>query len=179
MDVMSGNEQVAASLNKVIKILEDLRNVTEGTLGGGTGSASDGRRLSSEAALIERFHPKVALSAALDYKHRRLREQFFGTDLFGEPIWDMLLDLFVHSHNGRRTSVSNLVAASMAPGTTGLRYVSLLCEAGLAQRVKSESDKRVTYLELTDSAKVLLGKYYAARDGFLEPQNDNARYADA
>lgn len=163
---MQDDQQVTASLDDVIRILENLRKHAPNGLIVEAGCPPQSRRLPSENSVAERLEPKAAASAATDYKHRRLREKIFGADLFGEPMWDMLLDLYVQSHEGRRTTVSNLVAASVSASTTGLRCVSLMCDAGLVRREKSSSDKRVTYIELTESARLLIFKYYAARDGY-------------
>jgi hypothetical protein len=49
---------------------------------------------------------------------RRLRNQFFADELFADPAWDMLLDLFAAGLEKRRVSVSSLCIAAAVPPTT-------------------------------------------------------------
>lgn len=76
------------------------------------------------------------------------RQKFVPSSLLGEPVWDMLLDLFSREVLKKPTSVSSACVASRVPPTTALRYVTLMEKNGLIQRFDSEEDKRVTYLKL-------------------------------
>ncbi|WP_315760801.1 hypothetical protein [Sphingomonas sp. Y38-1Y] len=81
---------------------------------------------------------------------RRKRDDVFsGYDVFGEPSWDILLDLFVMGEVGHKVSVSSAVIASCAPATTGLRHLSIMVEAGLIERVPDSLDKRRCFVRLT------------------------------
>lgn len=73
-----------------------------------------------------------------------------SADLFGEPSWDMLLDLFIAQGRERPVSVSSACIASSMPQSTALRYVGLLEKVGLIRRAKDPQDGRRHYLELTD-----------------------------
>lgn len=84
------------------------------------------------------------------YKIRRSRSRVLPADLFAEPAWDMLLDLFVQRSNGRRVTVTSLCIASGVPPTTALRWISGLIESDLVTRVESERDRRKAYIVLTD-----------------------------
>lgn len=86
------------------------------------------------------------------YGVRRERDNQFPRGLFGEPAWDMLLDLFVNTRRGRTVSVTSLCIASAVPATTALRYIALLEERGLLQRIPAQHDRRVSYVELTRKA---------------------------
>lgn len=88
---------------------------------------------------------------------RRRREQIFGADLFGEPIWDMLLDLFANASEGRQVSVSSLCIASGAPTTTALRYVAMLVDRGLLLRFRDARDGRRVLIELSPPTHEQLG----------------------
>ena len=83
------------------------------------------------------------------YKSRRVRARYFDKNLFGEPIWDMLLDIFVHQSSGLPVSVKTLCLASDVPETTALRYIALLVETGLIARKNDERDRRRIFLSLT------------------------------
>lgn len=83
-------------------------------------------------------------------RSRRLRAQFFTGDLFADPAWDMLLDLFAAGLEGRRVSVSSLCIAAAVPPTTALRWISTLHEAELFERHADPSDRRRAYIALSD-----------------------------
>ncbi len=88
--------------------------------------------------------------AAAIYRGRRSRERIFaGLDLFAEPAWDILLDLFVAAGKHHLISVSSAsIAATVAP-TTGLRWINILSELGLVARSSDSDDRRRTFLRLT------------------------------
>jgi DNA-binding MarR family transcriptional regulator len=69
--------------------------------------------------------------------------------LFGEPAWDLLLDLFASEHEGKSVSISSACLAASVPATTGLRHVTKLEEQGLVTRV-SAPDRRMSLLKLTE-----------------------------
>lgn len=83
-------------------------------------------------------------------KLRRSRERLLDARLFGEPSWDILLELFVAYCDGKPVTVSAIAQASAAPTTTGLRYITLLAEAGLVERSKAGHDRRTVVVTLTD-----------------------------
>lgn len=86
---------------------------------------------------------------------RRMRAQFFADELFADPAWDMLLDLFAAELERRQVSVSSLCIAAAVPPTTALRWIGTLHEAGLFERQADPSDRRRAYIGL--SAKGLEG----------------------
>lgn len=86
---------------------------------------------------------------------RRMRAQFFADELFADPAWDMLLDLFAAGLERRQVSVSSLCIAAAVPPTTALRWIGTLHDAGLFERQADPSDRRRAYIGL--SAKGLEG----------------------
>lgn len=81
---------------------------------------------------------------------RRLRGQFFEGELFADPAWDMLLDLFASELERRRVSVSSLCIAAAVPPTTALRWIGTMHDAGLFERHADPSDRRRAYIALSD-----------------------------
>ncbi|WP_242128458.1 MarR family transcriptional regulator [Sphingobium sp. Sx8-8] len=79
---------------------------------------------------------------------RRRRDQLLGADLFGEPIWDMCLDLFANAVEGRPVSISSLCIASGTSTTTALRHIAMLVDRGLLLRRQDASDGRRVLVEL-------------------------------
>jgi DNA-binding MarR family transcriptional regulator len=93
------------------------------------------------------------------YALRRRRDAMLPADLFGEPAWDMLLDLFVQQSQGRTVSVTSLCIASATPQTTALRYITLMEAAGLITRAHCASDQRVVWLTMVPRVLARLGAY--------------------
>lgn len=93
---------------------------------------------------------------------RRLRERFLPPDLFGEPAWDMLLDLFAARIERVKVAVSSLCIAGAVPPTTALRTIRLMTEQGLFARIADPADKRRVFIELTDQTASAMQSYIAA-----------------
>jgi hypothetical protein len=79
--------------------------------------------------------------------------------IYGEPAWDMLLDLYLRQKTGMRSSVTSACIGSHAPHTTALRYVSALCDAGWLERVVDECDRRRNWLSLSREGESRLDRY--------------------
>lgn len=99
--------------------------------------------------------------ATTEYKNRKKRANFFPSDIFfGEPAWDILLDLAIQKCAGREISVTSACIASGAPMTTALRWVSVLEAEGLAMRQQDPMDKRRFFLAITDAGFEKIYEYY-------------------
>lgn len=99
---------------------------------------------------------RLATLASVIYQSRRKRSAHLAGSLFAEPAWDMLLDLFVSSVQGRRLSVTSLCIASDVPPTTALRWLADLEEHQLAERRPVPHDRRVSEVLLTDRGRRLM-----------------------
>lgn len=94
------------------------------------------------------------------YYDRRLRGDVFPfPGLFGEPAWDILLDLHIAGREQKPISVTSACIGAAAPTTTALRYLSRLEELSLVQRTGDPADRRRTLLQLTDKAASLMELY--------------------
>ncbi|MCP5396287.1 MAG: hypothetical protein H6918_06085 [Sphingomonadaceae bacterium] len=105
--------------------------------------------------------PLLASLANAEYQQRRDREKFFEADLLGEPAWDILLDLFVQEARDKKTSVTSACIASGAAPTTALRYIEMLVQKGLVEKVPSTTDSRVTFVRLTSASRKTMTAYLA------------------
>ncbi len=103
--------------------------------------------------------PRVVRSTI---RTRRLRDQHFPSDLFADPAWDMLLDLYAARLEGRRVSVSSLCIAAAVPPTTALRWIGTLHDASLFGREADPTDKRRAHITLTERAATGMRGYFAA-----------------
>ena len=83
---------------------------------------------------------------------RTARREFFSDDLFADPAWDMLLDLYALECEQRRTSVSKLCMAAGVPPTTALRWIDKLQSEGLIVRASDPMDGRRIWVSLSTTA---------------------------
>ncbi|MDR3471689.1 MAG: response regulator [Devosia sp.] len=81
-------------------------------------------------------------AAQLLLKARQKRDAIFGTDLFDDPTWHIMLDLYSSTLHGRTVTVSDLCVASGSPATTALRRLGMLADLGLIVRLPDVSDRR-------------------------------------
>lgn len=138
-------------------------------------AAEDG--ISKTNSVFDLFHAResnidpdyLTFFAKEMYNARRIRSRHFDKNIFGEPAWDMLLDLYVRSNSGHRTSVKSLCLASDVPETTALRWIGLLVDAALVIRKDDESDRRRVFLSLTPSGKAAIRCYLIEVTNFIRP----------
>ena len=97
-------------------------------------------------------------------RHRRMREQYFPADLFADPSWDMLLDLYAARLERQPVSVSSLCIAAAVPATTALRWIKTMTEAGLFVRESDPNDGRRIFIALTQPTFESMGRYFEALD---------------
>lgn len=95
------------------------------------------------------------------YRSRRLRPRVFADDaLFGEPAWDMLLDLFIAEADGKRLSVTAACIGSAVPTSTALRWLIILEDRGLVRRENDPTDARRVFLQLTGDGYAKMANYF-------------------
>lgn len=94
------------------------------------------------------MHAQSAIGAAL--KARQSRSRYLPRDLFGEPAWDMLLDLMRARHIEEAVSVTSLCIASAVPPSTALRHMAALERHGLLKRAGDITDGRRVIVTITD-----------------------------
>lgn len=92
---------------------------------------------------------------------RRERARYFANELFADPAWDMMLDLFHAELTHQRVSVSSLCIASGVPATTALRWLKTLVDEGICIRRPDERDSRRIYVELMPEVSDALRRYLA------------------
>ncbi len=95
------------------------------------------------------------------YALRRRRHRFLSADLFGEPTWDILLDLFIAAHEGRRVPTTSACIGAHVPPTTALRWLRILEARGLVEREEDGRDGRRTFVRLSKRG-------LAAMAGFMQ-----------
>ncbi|HWT42154.1 MAG TPA: JAB domain-containing protein [Sphingopyxis sp.] len=105
---------------------------------------------------------RILGNAKATLRRKILRRQLLGAaDLFGEPAWDMLLDLFVHECEGKQLSMSSLCVAAAIPESSAMRLAQRLCDAGLLCRVPDPGDGRRSFMKIAPDTAHRLRAYFA------------------
>ena len=94
--------------------------------------------------------------------NRQARARFFDPELFGDPAWDMLLDLTAAHGEGAQVSVTSLCIAAGVPATTALRWLTQMVESGIFVRVPDPADRRRAFIALSDKAVAAMSGYFAS-----------------
>lgn len=94
---------------------------------------------------------QLAAIARREFHNRRRRDSLIGHDLFAEPAWDMLLDLYIQHHRGQPVTVDRLCMSAGAASTTVLRWLGLLVERELV--IRSSSAEKDGVIRVTLSAR--------------------------
>lgn len=95
---------------------------------------------------------------------RRARAPFFrgDSDLFGEPAWDILLDIFIAQERGIKVPASTACIDLGMPVATSLRWIALIEQRGLIERVSDPDCAERSLLRLTIRARMALQAYLEA-----------------
>jgi DNA-binding MarR family transcriptional regulator len=93
-------------------------------------------------------------------KLRASRRDAFGANLFGEPSWDILLQLYDAQFSGRAESVSSLCVSSGVPPTTALRWLTVHEREGQISRTPDPKDGRRVFINLTEQATAALDRIF-------------------
>ncbi len=89
-------------------------------------------------------------TAKADARARRRRQELFPGIQVADPAWDLMLELFIHSAEGRRISVTGLGLSANVPGATVLRWLAMFQEGGLIQREPDPLDRRRIWVRLSE-----------------------------
>lgn len=103
----------------------------------------------------------VTSTARLLYWERRRRLQHFPEMErdFGEPAWDIILDLFIANRERRPVSISSACIAAEVPSTTALRWIVHLEEQEVIYREADPKDRRRWHLHLSEPVVTAMENY--------------------
>lgn len=109
--------------------------------------------------------PPGAELAAWLLMARRVREEVLGAELFSDPAWDIILDIYAAEARGERIQISSLAPMSGVPSSTARRWAHKLEALGLLERDRDERDQRLSYIRLSqyghDRIKLLIKRITA------------------
>lgn len=160
--------QISQQVEAIARSLDRLGHAPSGP---GPSALGEFRRnyAPAEASIFAGFGREEAASPSLPdpqvvrqmIANRQARSRFFDPALFGEPAWDMLLDLTAARGEGARVSVTSLCIAAAVPATTALRWLTQMVESGIFQRVPDPADRRRAFIALSDNAIAAMAAYFA------------------
>ncbi len=112
---------------------------------------------------LQQRRRKYAEMARATYAKRRKRVAIFGDpELFGEPGWDILLDLYIAQIEEKPVSVSSACIGSASPPTTGLRWLGVLADQKLVEREHDPDDQRRVLVRLSEKGLSAMDAYFAS-----------------
>jgi DNA-binding MarR family transcriptional regulator len=94
------------------------------------------------------------------FENKRLRYIIVSQDLFSDPYWDILVELFHARLRCKNITVSAIATAGNMPQTTGLRYIESLLAMEYIYREKDDWDGRKVFVRISDKAFLLMKEYY-------------------
>lgn len=149
--------------DKLRSLAEDLQNLAAALFP--APDPLDPGDAASDLSLYTRVDPDDRLDlvelARRAYRSRRLRSDVFkGDQLFGEPAWDMLLDLFIAEADHRPLSITAACIGAAVPTSTALRWLMVLEERGLVRRENDPSDARRVFIHLTSEGYTKMIAYF-------------------
>lgn len=145
--------------DRLLQISEEVSRIA-----GSLAQLSLGAGFAPRSAIIERNADSAPVShEAVSWliRARRERARYLDSDLFFDPVWDILLDLLRAELAQQRVSVSSLCIAACVPATTALRYLKTMFEKGMIIRRADQHDGRRIFVELSPDVSRALREYFA------------------
>lgn len=156
----NGIQKDAADASRLASISQELADIAARLFGEAATGAVSGAAIGSGATITpepdhchapaDQQERLLGLARGI-YDSRRLRARVFSAELlFGEPAWDILLDLFIAELEGKPLSVTAACIGAAVPTSTGLRWLAILEDQGLVRRENDPRDARRVFLHLTE-----------------------------
>lgn len=158
----AGSDQAMGIARQVADMAQGLAALADRLVGQNAAAATDMAEADCIAFLESQF------------RIRRLRGRHLPGLSFGEPAWDILLDLAVAQFWHRETSVTSLCIAADVPSTTALRWINSMTRAGLIVRRHCNRDGRRSFLAISPASYQAM--LTLAADALRADQKVRARY---
>ena len=119
-------------------------------------------RIASVPASASQSQPISEMTIRTVIRLRRNRDRFFTADLFADPAWDILLELYLSEFSQQRVPTTSLCAAAAVPFTTALRWMKHLEKVGLICRHQDPTDGRRFFVSLTPDGRKRMDDYFSS-----------------
>ena len=83
-------------------------------------------------------------------------ERYMNPGLFGDPAFDILLDLYASEVEGNVVYVTSSADVTRLPLSTVMRYIVLLEREGLIDRTTDVADKRLVVVAFTNKGRAAM-----------------------
>lgn len=101
-------------------------------------------------------------NAETSVRRRILRNQLLGaSEHFGEPAWNILLDLFIHEAKSQPLSMSALCITAGIPTSSAMKLIQRMCDDGILKRSPDISDGRRSLITISPDIAHRLRAYFA------------------
>jgi hypothetical protein len=142
-------KRLLALSEQVSRVAQSLAALAIGAPNGAEGANTN----SDELELAEKAVAKVIWA-------RSERALYIPTELFADPVWDIMLHLLHGEIAHRRVSVSSACLASGLPQTVGLRWLNTMVQHGLAEIEPDPADSDSGSVELIPEVSIALRRYF-------------------
>jgi hypothetical protein len=116
---------------------------------------------SDSEASIDAMSPRQYFTSLLEL--RRTRERYFGSELFGEPAWDIMLELMLARIEDREILSSQLKSHAGSPAIVTRHYLEALVEAKLVDKFENAANVDDPCIVLSSEAARRMAELYRAR----------------
>jgi DNA-binding MarR family transcriptional regulator len=99
--------------------------------------------------------PIIVLAGILQ-RDSQSRSLLFDGVVLGDPVWNILLDLFLNAERGEKVMVTSACTRSGASPTTAYRHLRRLESCGVVAIIRDRNDRRRAYVSLTALARSAL-----------------------
>ena len=93
---------------------------------------------------------------------RRLRSTFLPAELFTDPAWDMLLELYARELGDECISASEICAVAGVAASSARRWLEALEEKGLIERASQAGNNNDDWIKLSAQGSAQMQRYFAA-----------------
>jgi CheY-like chemotaxis protein len=123
---------------------------------------NDNSSETAEAAPTPKTYRELVSSLLAE---RKAAQRHVHAELFSDPCWDMLLELYATVLDGKQTSLTGLCFAAGVPLTTATRRLDDLVTAGLASKTYDAVDRRRVIVGLTIEGRSRLESFLKITNG--------------
>ncbi len=120
-----------------------------------------------------RVNDEAAQLAAAFLQFRRYRSKILPPEIFGEPAWELLLEIFIADANGLPMTGTIVAQRGGVPGAVLSRWLKHLTAAGLL--IGDGSGNLDDELTLSgrgmDAIETIIGEARNLKDSFLTPNH--------
>ncbi|QIK78862.1 MarR family transcriptional regulator [Sphingomonas piscis] len=98
-------------------------------------------------------------------RERKRRSGYFRADLFADPAWDTLLQLYASELSYEQATATRIADIIDVPTSTVLRWIKVLEAENLVTRAVQPSDPKLVSVKLTSKGQAAINGYFRGGPG--------------